>query len=59
MMIRDNGSFKAYHAAVILDFQNKGKVYYFCALGCKAAFEMDPEKYLKAAPSGAGHHGGH
>ncbi|MFQ6016395.1 MAG: YHS domain-containing protein [Anaerolineae bacterium] len=26
----------------------KGKTYYFCATGCKMAFEKDPEKY--AAP---------
>jgi len=25
----------------------KGKNYYFCASGCKVAFEKDPEKYLK------------
>jgi len=25
----------------------KGKTYYFCALGCKIAFEKNPEKYLK------------
>ena len=25
----------------------KGKTYYFCALGCKKAFDNDPEKYLK------------
>jgi Cu+-exporting ATPase len=24
----------------------KGKKYYFCALGCKKAFDKDPEKYL-------------
>jgi Cu+-exporting ATPase len=24
----------------------KGKTYYFCALGCKKAFDQDPEKYL-------------
>lgn len=29
--------------------EHKGKTYYFCAPGCKAAFEKDPEKYLKAA----------
>ncbi|HKJ66460.1 MAG TPA: YHS domain-containing protein [bacterium] len=23
----------------------KGKTYYFCASGCKQAFESDPEKY--------------
>ncbi|MFH1651123.1 MAG: YHS domain-containing protein [Chloroflexota bacterium] len=27
----------------------KGKTYYFCAPGCKKAFEADPEKYLKKA----------
>jgi len=27
----------------------KGQTYYFCAPGCKAAFEKDPEKYLKGA----------
>lgn len=27
----------------------KGKTYYFCAPGCKAAFEKDPDKYLKGA----------
>jgi len=24
----------------------KGKIYYFCAPGCKNAFEENPEKYL-------------
>jgi YHS domain-containing protein len=24
----------------------KGKKYYFCAVGCKKAFEENPEKYL-------------
>lgn len=24
----------------------KGKTYYFCAPGCKKAFDEDPEKYL-------------
>ena len=27
----------------------KGKTYYFCAVGCKKAFDTDPEKYLKSA----------
>ncbi len=26
----------------------KGKTYYFCAYGCKVAFDKDPEKYLKS-----------
>jgi len=25
----------------------KGETYYFCAPGCKVAFEKDPEKFLK------------
>ncbi|MBE0515914.1 MAG: YHS domain-containing protein [Methanophagales archaeon] len=25
----------------------KGATYYFCAAGCKEAFEEEPEKYLK------------
>ncbi|MDD3857364.1 MAG: YHS domain-containing protein [Methanoculleus sp.] len=25
----------------------KGKIYYFCAPGCKKLFERDPEAYLK------------
>jgi YHS domain-containing protein len=34
----------------------KGQTYYFCAPGCKAVFDKDPEKYLKKAPSGDRHH---
>ncbi len=34
----------------------KGQTYYFCAPGCKTAFEKDPEKYLMAAMSGEEHH---
>jgi YHS domain-containing protein len=26
--------------------QYKGKTYYFCAPGCKAAFEEDPERFV-------------
>jgi YHS domain-containing protein len=25
-----------------------GQTYYFCSLGCKKAFDADPEKYLGA-----------
>jgi YHS domain-containing protein len=25
----------------------RGQTYYFCAPGCKVAFEKDPKKYLK------------
>jgi YHS domain-containing protein len=27
-------------------FEYKGKKYYFCAVGCKKAFEQNPEKYI-------------
>jgi len=37
----------------------KGQTYYFCAPGCKVAFEKDPEKYLKAAEGDEAHHHGH
>lgn len=30
--------------------QYKGKTYYFCAPGCKKAFDENPEKYWKEAP---------
>ena len=26
--------------------QYRGKTYYFCAVGCKKAFDREPEKYL-------------
>ncbi|MEZ0396663.1 MAG: YHS domain-containing protein [Anaerolineales bacterium] len=25
-----------------------GQTYYFCSLGCKKAFDKEPEKYIKA-----------
>ncbi len=28
----------------------RGKTYYFCAPGCKKAFDENPEKYLKEEP---------
>jgi YHS domain-containing protein len=33
----------------------KGNTYYFCAPGCKASFDKDPEKYL----TNGGDHTGH
>ena len=36
----------------------KGRTYYFCAPGCKAAFDRDPEKYVSEEGAG-GHHKGH
>jgi len=26
--------------------EHKGKIYYFCAPGCKKAFEENPEKFI-------------
>ncbi len=36
----------------------KGKTYYFCAPGCKTAFDKDPEKFLNGE-AGHEHHGHH
>jgi YHS domain-containing protein len=40
--------------------QYQGTTYYFCAPGCKKAFDTDPRKYVSPgnqAPSGVqGHH---
>jgi len=33
----------------------KGQTYYFCAPGCKAAFEKDPAKYVKKEHGEAEH----
>jgi len=38
---------KAEHTATYQD-----KTYYFCAPGCKKAFEEEPEKYLGSKPVG-------
>jgi YHS domain-containing protein len=37
----------------------RGKTYYFCAPGCKVAFEKDPAKYLKEETGGEHRHHGH
>jgi YHS domain-containing protein len=34
----------------------KGKTYYFCAPGCKAAFDKDPEKYVSGEAASGHHH---
>jgi YHS domain-containing protein len=33
----------------------QGKTYYFCAPGCKSAFDRDPEKYLSEPEGHSGH----
>ena len=35
----------------------KGKIYYFCAAGCKVAFDKDPEKYRGGKLAAEHHHG--
>jgi YHS domain-containing protein len=35
----------------------KGKIYYFCAPGCKRAFDKDPEKYIKSPGKSMAEHG--
>ena len=37
----------------------EGKTYYFCAPGCKVAFDRNPEKYVTATAGGEGHHHHH
>lgn len=38
----------------------EGKTYYFCASGCKRAFDGNPEKYMgKDSPQAEHHHGHH
>ncbi len=37
----------------------KGQAYYFCSLGCKRAFDQNPEKYLSGSHGPAEHHGHH
>lgn len=37
----------------------QGKTYYFCAPGCKQAFDKDPEKYVGQGSEDAGHHSSH
>jgi YHS domain-containing protein len=40
-------------AAATSEYQ--GQTYYFCAEGCKRAFEKDPEKYLHKEKSPHSH----
>lgn len=37
----------------------EGETYYFCAPGCKVAFDKEPEKYLKDEGEHHGMHGMH
>jgi YHS domain-containing protein len=33
----------------------KGKIYYFCAPGCKKAFDEEPEMYISGSSNSSGH----
>ncbi len=35
----------------------KGETYYFCAPGCKAMFDENPEKYVSSSSGGHSGHG--
>jgi YHS domain-containing protein len=35
-------------------YEYRGKTYYFCAPGCRSAFEKDPEKYLNQPGADSG-----
>jgi len=35
----------------------QGKVYYFCAPGCKKSFDSNPQKYVGGHSSGRAEHG--
>lgn len=37
----------------------KGQTYYFCSLGCKKAFDKEPEKYVGGQHEPGGHHHQH
>jgi YHS domain-containing protein len=41
------------------NYDYDGTTYYFCAVGCKVAFEKDPEQFLGADPGDHTHHGHH
>ena len=44
-------------AAATAEYQ--GTTYYFCAPGCKKAFEKEPEKYVHDTPETSGHDAQH
>jgi len=42
-------------ATAVATAEYQGKTYYFCAEGCKQAFEKNPEKYLSKEKSPHSH----
>jgi uncharacterized membrane protein YraQ (UPF0718 family)/YHS domain-containing protein len=43
-------------ATATIKSEHEGRTYYFCSLGCKAAFDKEPSKYVDASPGAAHHH---
>ncbi len=39
--------------------EHMGKTYYFCAPGCKRAFDENPAKYIEGGGQAMGGHTGH
>ena len=39
--------------------EHMGKTYYFCAPGCKKAFDENPAKYIEGGGQAMGEHAGH
>jgi Cu+-exporting ATPase len=37
----------------------KGQTYYFCSLGCKKAFDKEPQKFAGKSQTQSSAHGGH
>lgn len=46
-------------ATAAASYEYEGKTYYFCAVGCKVAFEKNPEGYLGYEPVDHTHHSHH
>jgi YHS domain-containing protein len=40
---------EALNAGLMSEYQ--GQTYYFCATGCKQAFDKDPERYTEMKPA--------
>lgn len=38
---------KVSYTSAVEEFAYQGKAYYFCSSGCREAFELNPEQYLR------------
>ena len=46
-------------ASSAASYDYEGKTYHFCAVGCKVAFEKDPERFLSGGRDEHDHHHHH